>query len=66
MKELLAAIGDVAGREIAITQASRRPGDTAALVADNSMARDVLGWVPRNDLSSIVSTAWKWHAQANR
>ena len=66
VKELLAAIGDVAGREIAITQASRRPGDTAALVADNSMARDVLGWVPRNDLSSIVSTAWKWHAQANR
>ena len=66
VKELLAAIGDVVGREIAITQASRRPGDTAALVADNSMARDVLGWVPRNDLSSIVSTAWKWHAQANR
>ena len=66
VKELLAAIGDVVGREIAITQASRRPGDTAALVADHSMARDVLGWVPRNDLSSIVSTAWKWHAQANR
>jgi UDP-glucose 4-epimerase len=33
------------------------------LVADATLARDVLGWQPRYDqLREIVDTAWSWHA----
>ncbi len=31
------------------------------LIADNRRARSDLGWTPRHDLDSIVSTAWRWH-----
>ncbi|WP_022851589.1 UDP-glucose 4-epimerase GalE [Limisalsivibrio acetivorans] len=42
-------------------EGERREGDPAALVADSSKARKVLGWVPKHDsLDKIISTAWEW------
>jgi UDP-arabinose 4-epimerase len=41
--------------------APRRPGDPGILVADASLARDVLGWVPeRSSIDKIVSDALRW------
>jgi UDP-glucose 4-epimerase len=40
---------------------ARRPGDPAAVWADNRKARTVLGWQPRYGLREIVETAWAWH-----
>lgn len=65
VKELLATVKRVSGRDFSVEQAPRRVGDAPALVADNAMANAVLGWTPRHDLNSIVQTAWNWHARSN-
>lgn len=49
------------GREIALEYAPRRPGDPARLVADATLARQELGWVPQYpDLATLVAHAWRW------
>ncbi len=63
VKELLAAVRDVVGRDFEIKYGPRREGDSPALVADNALARRTIGWVPRHDLKSIIDTAWNWHSQ---
>ncbi|WP_269930284.1 UDP-glucose 4-epimerase GalE [Aminobacter sp. HY435] len=65
VKELLSTVRRISGRDFRVEQAPRRAGDAPALVADNAMALKVLGWTPRHDLNSIVSTAWNWHARSN-
>ena len=47
---------------IAINIGSRREGDPVALVADVSLAKDILGWQSNRNLRDIVSSAWEaWH-----
>jgi UDP-glucose 4-epimerase len=60
--ELLAAIERVTGKRLPSSVVERRPGDAAALVADNSYARTRLGWAPSRSLDDIVSSAWAWHS----
>jgi UDP-glucose 4-epimerase len=62
VKELLAAVGRVVGKDFEIKYGPRREGDSPALVADNALALRTLGWSPRHDLHSIIETAWNWHA----
>jgi UDP-glucose 4-epimerase len=51
----------VTGRDIFISEASRRAGDPPRLVADASRARNVLGWQPQYAaLEQIVAHAWEW------
>ena len=38
----------------------RRPGDVVAIYANNDLARNVLGWVPKYSLEDMLSTAWRW------
>ncbi len=66
VKELLTAIADVSGRAFNIDLVERREGDSTTLVANNDKARDILGWVPRYDLSDITRTAWNWHSRRNQ
>jgi UDP-glucose 4-epimerase len=61
----LAAIEQVTGRAVPAEYDERRAGDAPVLVADNNLAKQVLGWAPSHDLASIVSTAWKWHSRQN-
>lgn len=59
--EVVAALGRVLGRGIPVVHADRRSGDCAALVADASRIRKVLGWRPHHDdLDFIVRTALDW------
>ena len=59
--QVLDASERVSGRKIPYVIAPRRAGDAATLVADSSLAREVLGWNPRyDDLDFIVKTAWAW------
>jgi UDP-glucose 4-epimerase len=63
VREIVEACRRVTGREIPVEEVARRPGDPAALYADNSRIRRELGWSPiYNDVESIVTTAWRWHA----
>jgi UDP-glucose-4-epimerase GalE len=62
VKELIDVARDVTGHAIPAVMAPRRPGDPAALVADGSRARELLGWAPRrSDLRSILQDAWAFH-----
>jgi UDP-glucose 4-epimerase len=51
----------VTGRPIEVEYLPRRPGDPSRLVADDSKARQVLGWQPsHDDLGKIIASAWSW------
>lgn len=63
-KEILDMIQEVAGKQLEITQAPRRPGDADELTADPSKIKNDLGFVPSfSDLKTIITSAWKWHSQ---
>jgi UDP-arabinose 4-epimerase len=57
---MLRAIERLAGRRIPREFAARRPGDPPALYADARLAKVVLGWEPRFDLTAILESAWAW------
>ena len=41
---------------------SRRAGDPARLVADNTAAKELLGWTPKYPtIEDIISSAYAWH-----
>ncbi|HAN97986.1 MAG TPA: UDP-glucose 4-epimerase GalE [Planctomycetaceae bacterium] len=61
--EVIETCRRVTGHPIPVTFGPRRAGDPAELVADPSLARQVLGWQARyRDLESIVRSAWRWHS----
>lgn len=63
VKEVVAVCRQVSGREICLKVGPRRPGDPPELVADPSLAKEVLGWsAKRSDLQTIVEDAWRWHS----
>jgi UDP-glucose-4-epimerase GalE len=60
--EVLSAAEAVIGRPVPYQLVGRRPGDPVALFADNSRAKDLLGWTARSGLTEILSSAWAWHS----
>lgn len=63
VREVIAAVERVTGRQVQRRSAPRRPGDPAVLYASAARIRRDLGWVPaRPDLEMIVADAWRWHA----
>jgi UDP-glucose 4-epimerase len=61
--EVIQAVRDVTGHEIAVRHAPRRAGDSPTLVAANDLARTLLGWSPtRSGLGEIVEDAWSSRA----
>lgn len=63
--EVIETSREVTGQEIPIEIEGRRAGDPSHLVADSSKARSVLGWHPQHaDLTTIISSAWKWHTKS--
>lgn len=60
--EVIDKAREITGREINFIPDKRRPGDPPVLVGSSEKIRKVLNWKPKyNDLSLILSTAWKWH-----
>jgi UDP-glucose-4-epimerase GalE len=62
VRQVLSAAEQAAGRPVPSEDAPRRPGDPVALWADNTRAREVLGWKARYGLDDIVASAWQWHS----
>jgi len=51
----------VTGRNIHIIEGEVRKGDPAVLVANSSLAKSKLNWLPQHsDLKSIIYHAWRW------
>ena len=66
VKEVLDAIAAVTGEELKVAKGPRRAGDPPVLVADASLARRDLDFVPKlSALNSIITTAWSWHRHAH-
>jgi UDP-glucose-4-epimerase GalE len=63
VREVIATVRRVTGREFTVLESARRPGDPPALVADPGKAKAVLGWSAKRGLEEIVSSAWRWHAE---
>lgn len=62
VRQVIDACRRVSGRTITEEIGQRRPGDPAELVADASLAREVLSWQPGyTEIDAIVETAWRWH-----
>ena len=61
VREVLAAVEKVYGRELAVSNSPRRAGDSPELVANSALIRRETGWTPRHDdLETIVRTALEW------
>lgn len=60
--EVLGTARRLSGVDIPFVLADRRPGDPAALYADNRRAAELLGWRPMRGLDDIVGSAWRWHS----
>ena len=60
--EVVKASRKVTGHPIPVVMGDRRAGDPPELVADNSLAKELLGWTPEYDeIDSIIESAWRWH-----
>ena len=61
VREVIAMVSRLAGKNLKFKCAARRPGDPAQLVANSDRIRKELGWEPRHGtLEEIVSTALAW------
>ena len=61
VKDVIASVERVTGRNVPWTLAPRRPGDPAVLYASPDKAGAELGWTPSHPgLDDIVRTAWMW------
>jgi UDP-glucose 4-epimerase len=59
--EVVRAVEAVTGRGVPVSDAPRRLGDPARLVASSERARRALGWTPaKTALEEIVQDAWAW------
>ncbi|MBP9814427.1 UDP-glucose 4-epimerase GalE [Candidatus Woesebacteria bacterium] len=62
VKEVLSVVKEVSGVDFMVTNAPRRSGDPAELVADSNKLQKEFSWQPKfSDIRSIVSSAWNWH-----
>ena len=66
VKDVIGALERVAGEKLAVKEAPRRVGDPPSLVADSTVIRERLGWMPAyNDLDTIVAHAFAWEKRLN-
>jgi UDP-glucose 4-epimerase len=66
VREIVAAIEKVTGKQVPTKNKPRRPGDPAMVVADSTKLREVLGWKPAfDDVLEIVRSAYEWERRFN-
>ncbi len=62
VREVIDCCRRVTGREIAVRERPRRPGDPPRLIASSDKIRTELGWAPKfQNIQPIVESAWAWH-----
>jgi len=57
--EVVSAASKVLGRDIPTEITSRRSGDPAVLIADISLADQVLNWAPKHGIENMVRDTWE-------
>ncbi len=65
VRDVIAVAETISGRKVPALAAPRRSGDPPALVADPSLAAEILGWRAQySDLDTIIRTALAWHVRS--
>lgn len=63
-REILDMVKKVSDKDFKVEIGPRRDGDPDAIYADNSKAKEILGWEPvHSDLETIIKSAWNWHSK---
>lgn len=60
VKDVFNECEKVTGKIISVCVADKREGDPCSLIADNSKAKEVLGWMPKRTLNDSIKTAYEW------
>lgn len=61
VKQIISAVEEVTGKTVPVKYGPRREGDPDSLVADPSLAKELLGWeASRKDIRDMVGPAWLW------
>lgn len=58
--EAINAFEKISGVKLNYELGPRRPGDVVAIYANNTHAREKLGWEPRIGIEDMMRTAWQW------
>ena len=66
VKEVIDTAKRVTGKDFSVIDMPRRDGDPAVLVANSSLAQELLDWHPGYaDLDLIIKHAWHWEQKVN-
>jgi UDP-glucose 4-epimerase len=66
VREVIGALERVTGRKLPVQESPRRAGDPPWLIADSSLIRTTLNWMPaHDDLDEIVRSALAWESKLN-
>ena len=60
VREIIDLAEEVTGKSIPVVEGERRAGDPPRLVADASLAKELLGWTPEISARQSVADAWAW------
>jgi UDP-glucose 4-epimerase len=63
VREMIAAVSKVCGKELKVEVQPRRSGDVASTYADASLAKKLLGWTAARPLDAMCADAWRWQSQ---
>jgi len=61
---VLQTVEKVTGKPVRRKMSARRAGDPPVLVADPTLAQQLLRWQPSRGLHEIVTTAWNWEQRS--
>ena len=59
LRELIAIVGRVTGKPLAVDHRPARPSDVGRIVLDSGLARKCLGWAPRIGLEEGIARTWR-------
>ena len=66
VKEVFSVCEKVTGEKIPVDIQPRREGDPAILVADNTKAKNILGWIPQKTLEDSILSAYNWEKKLSK
>lgn len=58
--EAIKAFEKISGVKLNYELGPRRPGDVIAIYANNTRAKETLGWEPKIGIEDMMRTAWQW------
>ena len=58
--ELIKTFQEINSVEVPFVFKDKRQGDVAFLVADNSLAKTLLNWIPKRNIEDICRDGWNW------